>query len=393
MKKNSLFLKSLSGSFLVAGTAIGAGMLALPLATAQSGFLAALFIYAFCWLFSMATGLLMLEITLTMPEHSNLISMSVQHLGKFGKFLSWGLYLFLFYCLTIAYISGGASLLSSMFFGIDYYKMALVIFTCVFGGIVFFGAKAVDRVNFFLMIGLILSYIAFITLGVKFVQFKKLVYFNLPMAVAGLPVIFTSFSYQGILPTLTDYLQRDRKAIRMAIFVGSSIPFLAYILWDLLIKGIIPIPELIAAKQLGLSAVEPLSRMVKNPILAIAGQGFAFFALATSFLGVTLGLLDFLSDGLKISKNGLNRLFLCFLIYVPTAVVALIDPNIFFKALEYAGGIGCVLLLGLLPVLMVMKKRLKEIKTHKSLQELPGGNFMLLILIIFILFELGVTLS
>ena len=389
MKKNSLFLKSFSGSFLVAGTAIGAGMLALPLATAQSGFLAALLIYAVCWLFSVSTGLLMLEITLTMPEHSNLISMSMQYLGKFGRVFSWVLYLFLFCCLTIAYISGGASLISSMFFGAGHYQVALVVFTLFFGGIVFLGAKAVDRVNFFLMIGLIVSYLAFIALGAKFVHLEKLVYFNLPMAVAGLPVIFTSFSYQGILPTLTDYLKRDRKAIRMAILIGSTIPFIAYILWDLLIKGIIPIPELIAAKQQGLSAVEPLSRLVKHPVLVIAGQGFAFFALATSFLGVTLGLLDFLSDGLKMAKKGWRRLFLCLLIYVPTALIALIDPYIFFKALEFAGGIGCVLLLGLLPVIMVLKKRLKE----KTIEELPGGKLMLLVLLLFILFELGVTLS
>ncbi|MES2272690.1 MAG: aromatic amino acid transport family protein, partial [Chlamydiota bacterium] len=50
------------GTLLVAGTSIGAGMLALPVVTASGGFLPALFVYFLCWLFMTCTGLLLLEI-------------------------------------------------------------------------------------------------------------------------------------------------------------------------------------------------------------------------------------------------------------------------------------------------------------------------------------------
>jgi tyrosine-specific transport protein len=392
MSQQSLFLKIFSGSFLVAGTAIGAGMLALPLVTAQAGFFPALIIYLACWLFSIATGLLMMEITMNLPEHSNLISMAKTYLGKGGLYASWLLYLFLFYCLTIAYISGGASMISSVLFSGKSYGVSIALFTGIFGACVCLGTKVVDRMNVFLMIGLIASYFGFIALGIQHVHLENLTVFKLHYAVAALPIIFTSFSYQGILPTLADYLKRDRKAMRASIVIGSTIPFVAYILWDLLIKGIIPLPELIIAKNEGVSAVIPLKAILKNSPITFIGQAFAFLALTTSFLGVTLGLLDFLADGLRVSKKGKNRLMLSLLIYFPSAVIAVTNPNIFFKALEYAGGIGCVLLLGLIPILMVFMKRyvMKERKGHI---ELFGGKLLLFILLIFILFELGVTLS
>src|SRR5690348_7302081 len=101
---------SFSGALLVAGTSIGAGMLALPVVTALGGFFPSLFVYVLCWLFMTCTGLLMLEICLLMPPGANLVSMAQKYLGRFGEVLAWVLYLFLFYCLSVAYVSGGGSL-------------------------------------------------------------------------------------------------------------------------------------------------------------------------------------------------------------------------------------------------------------------------------------------
>jgi tyrosine-specific transport protein len=43
------------GTLLVAGTSIGVGMLALPVATAAGGFLPSLMIYFLCWFFMLCT--------------------------------------------------------------------------------------------------------------------------------------------------------------------------------------------------------------------------------------------------------------------------------------------------------------------------------------------------
>ena len=86
----------LGGSFLIAGTTIGVGMLALPIATGEAGFLPSISIYFLCWLFMLCTGLLLLEVCQWMPKDSNLITMAHKLFGPWGKGLCWAVYLFLF---------------------------------------------------------------------------------------------------------------------------------------------------------------------------------------------------------------------------------------------------------------------------------------------------------
>ncbi|MDN3507971.1 MAG: aromatic amino acid transport family protein, partial [Simkaniaceae bacterium] len=157
--------KVVGGSLIVAGTAIGAGMLALPLATADGGFFPACFIYLLCWLFSTATGILFVEIINWMPQDSNIITMARRLLGKPGKVAAWILYIFLFYSLTVAYVSGGGNFVSSVLGDQMPKALGIILFTAVFGGVVYFGTKWVDRINSVLMLGLIVTFVAFVIMG------------------------------------------------------------------------------------------------------------------------------------------------------------------------------------------------------------------------------------
>ena len=51
----------------------------------------------------------------------------------------------------------------------------------------------------------------------------------------------------------------------------------------------------------GNNAVQPLKNVINISKVYLVGQYFAFFALLTSFLGVSLGLLDFWADGLQVA--------------------------------------------------------------------------------------------
>jgi tyrosine-specific transport protein len=384
--------KVFSGALLVAGTAIGAGMLAMPVATSLAGFLPACIIYLLCWLFMAGTGLLLLEICLWLPEDANMVSMAHHLLGKAGKILSWALYLFLFYCLTIAYVAGGGGFITSLIHVPDW--LGILLFTLIFAPIVYFGTRAVDRFNLLLMVGLGVSYFVFVALGWKHVQVDLLKRMNFGPALLSLPVVFTAFSFQGVVPSLTAYLNRNAKKVRRAIIWGTSIPFFAYVVWELLILGIVPVSGengLLAAQAQGQTAVFPLKHFVDSPYIYAFGQAFAFFALTTSFLGVTLGLLDFLADGLKWAKKGFQKSALCLFVFLPPTVIAISNPNIFIKALTYAGGIGCALLLGLLPILMVYVGRYRKDYSLKH-QQFPGGKPILFCMSLFVLLELAVEL-
>lgn len=383
--------KLIHGILLIAGTSIGGGMLALPVLTSQVGFFPSLVIYLISWLFMMSTGLLFLEISLWMEKDENIVSMAERTLGKWGKMIAWGLYLFLFYCLTLAYIVGAGNLFTEALSGYVSLKewQAQVLFLLLFGPFIYAGTRVVGRFNIFFMLGLGITYVAFVYFGFSHVRSDFLLQADWSKGWMALPITFTAFAYQGIIPTLVDYMKRDVKQTRLAIIVGSFLPLLTYAIWQWLILGIVPIDgpnSLNEAIQLGQNAVQPLKNILNTSSVYIVGQFFAFFALLTSFLGVSLALLDFWADGLKIKKTRRNRVVLCLLIFVPPLFFAFLHPHVFLMALDYAGGFGCALLLGLLPVLMVWSGRYKmKLKGEYTVR---GGRFLLVVLVLFVIVEL-----
>jgi tyrosine-specific transport protein len=378
----------LIGAFLVAGTSIGGGMLALPVLTSVTGFIPSLCIYLLCWLFMASTGLLFLEITQWMHREANIVSMAQHTLGFSGKVAAWILYLFLFYSLNIAYIVESGKIVVGFANGQMADWMGPIVFLILFAPCIIISTALAGRINLMLMTGLILSYASFVILGIRFVNPQLLTSASWLQAPKALPIAFTSFAYQGIIPTLANYLQYDVSKGRKAILVGSFIPLVAYTIWQTLIMGIVPIEGangLQEALQKDLNAIQAMKHFIDSQYVYAIGQSFAFFALITSFLGVTLGLRDFLADGLNIKQTVYGRMFLITLIFIPPLLVGITYPHIFLTMLEYAGGIGCALLLGLLPIIMVWRGRYHF---HlQNAQQLFGGKYTLTILAAFVICE------
>lgn len=383
------------GSLLVTGTSIGVGMLALPVATAQGGFFPSLVVYLLCWLFMLSTGLLILEACIWMPKNANLITLSSKLLGKWGKWACWALYLFLFSCLMVAHIAGGGGVVVDLSHGTLPGWVATLLYVAFFSPIVYFGALWVDRTNLILISGVAITYLFFISSSFSYVNPSFLTNMNWSKIWWALPVVFTAFGYQSLIPTLFNYMNRNVNKVRLSLFIGTSIPLLIYVIWQLLILGIIPVEGkggLLEAFQKGESAVNPLGNYIQNPTLLITGRIFAFFAMTTSYLGISIAFVDFLLDGFHTSRKGLSRVSICGIVFLIPLIITLTNPHIFLSALSYAGGIGVALLLGAMPILMVWMGRYYE--GHSLLhQQLPGGKITLACMMLFILFELGITLT
>lgn len=383
----------LGGALLVAGTTIGGGMLALPVLTSPGGFIPSLALYAVCWLFMTFTGLLFLELSLQMEDGVNIVSMAERTLGKGGKAVAWVLYLFLFYCLTIAYIEGCGDILSTLSQELIPRSVAPFIFLCIFAPFVYLGTRVVSRLNFYFMAALGVLYFSLIFLGLPEVKWQNLAARNWNLSLLALPIAFIAFAYQGIIPTLTTYLHHDKKKLTASIWLGTFTALTIYIIWQWVILGIIPFSGaggLEEALKKGQNAVYPLRNHLNIPHIYLLGQGFAFFALLTSYFGVSLGLNDFLADGLKIKKTTVQgRLVLLALITIPPLTIALIYPDIFLKALDVAGGYGSALLLALLPILMVAKWRQDHPESPRLVK---GGMLVLGMMALFVLFEIGIEL-
>lgn len=353
-------LQTLSAALLIGGTCIGGGMLALPVATGMGGFLPSILIMALCCFFMTATALLLLEAMLWMPEGAHIISLASRLLGPWGRAVAWILYLFIAYASIVAYIAGAGAQIAQVscdWLGLACSKGAgALIFTTVFGAVLYFGSIFVGRVNAILFGALVIAYFALIGMGLDEVQPSLLLYRKWSHSWMALPFLLTAFSFQTMLPSLIPYLHSHVRSLRWAVVGGTLLSFCIYAVWQLVILGIVP-AEGQASLAMALEKGEPITRFLFENIegkgLAIAAEGFAFFALTTSFLGMALGLFDFLADGLHIPKGWGGSLALIALIGLPSLLFAIYFERAFVIALDTTGGFGDTILNGLLPVLMV----------------------------------------
>lgn len=381
----------IGGILLIAGCCIGAGMLGLPVLTALAGFQPSLLFFILSWLFMMFTGLLLLEVNLWAGPGASIISMAGKTLGRFGQGLAWFLFLFLFYCIMVAYSSGSGVLAVDLIqenTGISIPAwVGSVAVALFFGFILFLGTRIVDWCNRFFMIGLFASYLFLVFLGLPHINFEFLKHSDWSEAFYVVPPMIISFGYHNLIPTLTEYLDGDAKRLRLTVIIGSSIPLIIYLLWEFLILGLIPVVSSAEVRE-AINQEELVTRILKaavgSSLILYLAQAFAFFAIVTSFLGVGISFVDFMSDGLNIPKTIWGKFILCVIVVIPPLIFALIYPGVFLTALNYAGGFSAVILFGVLPALMAWKCR--DPLIAKSTWHAPGGPLLLVSVIIFAVF-------
>lgn len=383
--------KFLGSALIVTGTAFGAGMLALPMVSAATGLIPALLLLYALWAVLLLTGLLTLEVTLAFEVYRNNFStMSKATLGRVGHIITWVTCLALLYSLTAAYISGDTSLL---FVGVNsLLKIKVpegvyaVLFTTILGAAVFWSARAVDILNrAFLSIKGFLLVIALVLLmpHVSLHTFARA-----PGAVKYLwscaPIFLCAFGFHHIVPSLANYIGPKPKALKGVIMLGAAIPLVIYTVWLIVVLGIIPFEGsqsfTMLAKNNGSVGefMHILVTIVNNRWLTLSVDGFFNVAMTTSFLGVTLGLFDFLADAFRRVNTRAGRAQTALLAFVPPLIFAVFYPKGFVIALGYAAIFAAILTV-ILPAAMACSLR-KNTQLSSSYRVF-GGTFLLYFII------------
>lgn len=335
----------------------------------------------------LTTGLLVLEVNLWFGEEINIVTMAERTLGKYGKAIAWSVFLFLFYCLMVAYASGSGELFADFIHDITKSSIPAwigsLLMVGVFAILIYLGTSAVDHFNRLLVAGLVVSYLLLVFLGGSHVNPEYLKHKDWTASILVIPAMIVSFGFHNLVPSLTTYLNHDAKRLRLTLVLGSALPLIVYLIWEWLLLGLIPV-EGEAGFREALNSGDITTRVLRtavqgNLIVDIA-QYFAFFAIVTSFLAVALSFVDFLSDGLHVKKTPRGKVFLCSLALLPPFIFAVVYPKLFLVALNYAGGFGAVILFGLLPAAMVWSGRYKK-KLNRE-QMVPGGRFTLVLVIL-----------
>lgn len=394
--------KLLGGVLLVVGTTIGAGMLALPVATAQLGFWGSSLLLITCWGIMTACAFLFLEVNLWFPPNSNLISMAGATLGKPGQAIAWVFYLVLLYSILSAYIAGGGDLFHYLLFtrGIEIpLSLASGLFTLLFGFVVYCGMRSVDYVNRGLMFGKLGSFILIVILILPFVSAPNLASGEFRHITSSTPISVTvvAFTCLMIIPSLRTYFGEDIKSLRRAILIGTLIPLVCYIAWDLAIMGVVPIEgdpglkKMMHSPSSNSDLVVAITHILNQDTITLLAKFFTSVCMATSFLSIALSLSDFLSDGLNLTKQGKSKIMIYMLTFLPPILVVVFYPDAFIGGLKYAG-ICCFVLMIFLPPLMAWRGRYtvctaqgvllsEQRKNIEAPYRVGGGKFLLAMLL------------
>lgn len=389
--------RTLGSVFIVAGTTIGAGMLAMPIAAAGNGFLVSLAMLLVLWALMCYTALLLVEVYQHESHETGIGSVAQRYLGSSGKFITGFSMMFLMYALTAAYVSGAGEIITSNLkssFAIEMADwMGIVVFTVIGGGVVCFGTSSVDFINRILFAAKIVFLVIILALMMPHVEQQNLLAAPTEkvLILSAIPVFFTSFGFHGSVPSIVKYMGGDVKKLRVIFIIGSAIPLIAYILWQIATLGSIGTTTFVGilAENAGLygllDAIKDVAQSGKTELIA---QMFMSLALATSFLGVALGLFDFLADLFKRQDNASGRLQTGLLTFGPPLVFALFYPKGFVMALGYAA-IALSILALLLPSAMAFKSRTLNQRKYQVL----GGGLGLSLVFICGIIVIGVQLG
>lgn len=386
--------KILGSALMIAGTTIGAGMLAMPLTSAGIGFGMTLVLLVGLWALLTYTGLLFMEVYQTAPTQDvGVATLAEQYFGLGGRLLATISLLVLLYALLSAYITGGGSLLSGVLpdFGEQTQQIGILLFTLILGAFVVVGIRGVDGLTRLLFIGKIIAFVFVLLMMLPKSQLENLTAVPLDnlLIVSAIPVFFTSFGFHVIMGSINHYLDADMRKIRIAIFIGTLIPLIAYILWQLATHGVLSQGEFISLLQQDPTLnglVNATSQITGSTLLGEMVRIFSALALITSFLGVAMGIFEGVGDLLKRVNLPSNRLILTPLTFVPPLAFALFYPNGFITALGYAGLLFAFYGL-ILPIGLAWKVR----QQHPNLPyRVAGGNVGLVIALLAGLFIMAI---
>ena len=376
--------KTVGSTLLVAGTMIGAGMLAMPLTSAGIGFCFTLVLLLGLWALLTFSALLFVELYQTAESDAGIGTLAEQYFGKAGRIIATAVLIIFLYALIAAYISGGGSLLKDLLPESFGDKVSILLFTVIFGSFIVIGTHSVDKINRVLFFAMLAAFAVVLSLMLPEIKFDNLMATPIDNAliISASPVFFTAFGFHGSIPSLNKYLGGNVKALRISILVGSAITLCAYILWQMSTHGLLTQNEFLQI----LKEDATLNGLVKatlaitgSNIIAGAVKLFSTLALVTSFLGVGLGLLECIEDLLKRSFNiSAGRISLGLMTFIPPLVFALFYPEGFILALGYAGQMFAFYAV-VLPVSLVWKAR----RTHTNLPyKVWGGNLTLIIVLV-----------
>jgi tyrosine-specific transport protein len=366
----NIISKQLGAIFIVAGTAIGGGIIALPVMIAKLGILLGIVLMFVIWVVVYYTAIVNVELNLQAGKGLPLGQLGALFSGKVASLIGIGTLKLLMFSLMSVYIYGLASLFRE---GFNWDKE---YFSVIAGGVSLCVMLALlcpihflDYLNRVLFVGaLIVAGILTLALScgingqrVPFLVGKYKEFSSWSIVV---PVVFTSFGFQVVFHTLSNYCAMDKKVLHKVFFWGSLIPAIVYIIWSCVILCVIYNydPDFYALMVDGKVDVSELVRVLSLvsglKVIQVMVWVISFLTMATSVLGVGMGLCDSIESHIKTKFKHSKWISVIVAVGFP-AIIAIFVPGAFIAILGFAGMILSVLAI-LLPIYILLVGRFKK---------------------------------
>ena len=350
-----------AAAFLVSGTVIGGGLLAMPIVCAKYGFVESSIYLFFSWIIILLCALYILKVNMSFPIGVNLANIGEHYFGKIGRWTILILYLFFVYFSLAAYTKGASSIFVNIgqYFDLSInYSLSILIYIVVLGLLVCRPLPNLYKTNFFLVSLKIIFFIFVVYLAIKQGKLER-VYLNKPepfsldIAIVGL----MSFGFAGVIPSLRIFLLKKESYLRVSIIIGAVIPLFFYIIWNYSIMSLIGTSQL---KQLSDSndpimiVYQLINSKINSVNLAISYYLLTILCITTSFYGLATALLDFIIDTFGILKTKINIVLVFLIAFVPPYLIAEFFQEGFVTVITYSGYM-CMILQVIFPILLYFK--------------------------------------
>ena len=366
-------------------------MFSLPVVMSGAWFFWSLLALIFTWFCMLHSGLMILEANLNYHIGASFDTITKDLLGNGWNIINGLTVAFVLYILTYAYISASGSVIQHTFAQMDLAvpaRLGGLAFALVVAFIVWLSTKAVSRMTTIVLGAKILTF--FMTFGGLMWHVEPAILFNhaevnasyLPYVLMTLPFCLASFGYHGNVPSLMKYYGKDPLTIRRCLLLGTLMALVLYIIWLVGTMGNIPRPAFIAIAEKGGNIdvlVQTLSGLLNSSTLDLLLTVFSNFAVASSFLGVTLGLFDYLADLFKFDDSRLGRFKTALVTFLPPIAGGLLWPNGFIYAIGFAG-LAATVWAAIVPALLARASRRRFGSPNYRVW---GGNAMIILILCF----------
>lgn len=383
--------KLLGSILIIAGSSIGAGMLAMPITSAGVGFLGTTLLLFIIWFAMCYTALLMVRIYDYNVPTDGFDTLTKKYANKSINRLAGLSLMFLIYGLTAAYMTGGGTIVKSnidLLFDINMdSRLAILAFSIVFSGIVIISTRSVDMITRGLFAAKLVFLVLLVLLMAPLIKGENLLHMPLSQGIVltSLPAIFTSFGFHGSIPTIVNYLDGNKKLLKKAFILGSLLPLVVYLIWQIVVLGSLDQTSfmIIMKKNLGLEGlILSIREMSHSANVETLFSLFAATGLGTSFLGVSIGLFDYYKDLFKNKSKAIITPLSGVTTFIPPLLFALFYPTGFIVALGYAAIAGVILAL-IIPSILYIKAMRYHNQVISALQyTILGFIFILSILVV-----------